>query len=804
MSGSLPLWALLAAVAFPSLLPAAAPPLTNALLFVTQPQLPDERNDNSVSNVAVSVVSPLGNHLADPGHAARGGDLWILHPNGALRNLTRAAGLGLAGNQDGGGIAVRDPQVDWEARRVLFSMVVGAPAGPGDNTRFFWQLHELTNLTEILADTNAPPRIIRVPQQPTNYNNVMGCYGTDGRILFVCDRPRDGAAHLYPQLDEYTDIPSNSGLWSLDPASGDLFQLDHSPSGDFSPFVDSFGRVIFTRWDHLVQDRNATDDRMGRATNGTFDYFSESGTNYDLANRPVELFPEPRTYDSNQLAVLKVQGNAINSFFPWMIEEDGSGMEFLNHVGRHELLRQFRGSSFTNDPNLRQLFNLTAGLRLNTNYLDNFLQIREDPLDPGTYFGTDAPDFGTHGAGTLLAVRGPPGTNAEFMSIRNITPKGLGPNLYRDPCPTTGGGVVAAYSPGSQLDVNLGTPGNPRSRFDFRIVTLTNGGPSWVNERFLTPGIAGTVAYWNGARRVTQTNALWELQPVEVVPRRKPVRPVPPVDPVEARVFGEEGVALSDMRGWLRSNQLALLISRNVTRRDRADREQPFNLRIAGTTTQTLGTNVGKIYDLAYIQYLQADSLRGLTYGTRSPVAGRRVLAVPLHEPAAVGFNVPAPQGPPGSLRLAPDGSQAAFLPARRAMTHQVTDGAGSPVVRERYWLTYQPGEIRTCANCHGINTLDQAGQPKPTNPPQALRDLLRAWKQGTGYARVLSTVRTNQHARIDLSVPPNRLSLIEATADFASWTPVGTNVGTTNGVFSFEDLAGGNLPLRFYRVRLP
>ena len=68
--------------------PAAAALPTNAILFVTQVQLPDERNDNLVANVAVSVVSALGNHLADTAHAGRGGDLWLRYPNGALRNLT--------------------------------------------------------------------------------------------------------------------------------------------------------------------------------------------------------------------------------------------------------------------------------------------------------------------------------------------------------------------------------------------------------------------------------------------------------------------------------------------------------------------------------------------------------------------------------------------------------------------------------------------------------------------------------------------------------------------------------------------
>ena len=57
--------------------------------------MPIEANDKTVSNVVVSCVSALGNHLADPSHAARGGDLWMAFPNGSLSNLTRAAGFGL-------------------------------------------------------------------------------------------------------------------------------------------------------------------------------------------------------------------------------------------------------------------------------------------------------------------------------------------------------------------------------------------------------------------------------------------------------------------------------------------------------------------------------------------------------------------------------------------------------------------------------------------------------------------------------------------------------------------------------------
>jgi hypothetical protein len=72
----------------------------------------------------------------------------------------------------------------------------------------------------------------------------------------------------------------------------------------------------------------------------------------------------------------------------------------------------------------------------------------------------------------------------------------------------------------------------------------------------------------------------------------------------------------------------------------------------------------------------------------------------------------------------------AAFVPTRRATSWQMTDGVGVPVVRERYWLTFQPGKIRSCTSCHGVNTSDQAGHPPASNPPEALRTLLRFYKE--------------------------------------------------------------------------
>jgi hypothetical protein len=780
--------------------------IVNPILFVTQPPIAEERNDGTVSNVFVSVVSALGNHLADTRHAGRGSDLWIRYPGGAITNLTRLAGYGVDGAQDGTGIAVRDPFVHWSGRKAIFSMVVGSPTGPGDTNTYFWQLYEITNF----VPQGATPTITKVLNQPTSYNNVMPCYGTDDRIVFACDRSRDGSAHLYPQLDEYNNIPSNTGLWSLDPASGDLFQLDHCPSGDFWPFVDSFGRVIFTRWDHLVQDRNATDDRLGNATNGTFDYYDENATNYDLNHRPNESFPEPRTFDGVLLDLYKVQGNAMNSFLPWMQNEDGTGLEILNHVGRHELQNQFRGSSFTNDSNLVQLFTLANRIIPGTSFLNNIFQMREDPLHPGTYFGIDAPDFGTHASGQILKIFGPPGTNGEQMFLTYVTPPAMkAPSalgLYRNPLPMANGALVCSYATGTATaDTNLGTAAFPKAAYSYRLVTLTNTSSGiWTNEAYITPLFTNSVSYWVGNTLVTHTNGLWALQPVEVVSNHVPARLPTAVAPIEAQVFAEEGVDVPVMQAWLRSNNLALLVSRNVTARDRADREQPFNLRVPGGVITTNNGNNGKIYDIAYIQFMQADQLRGLTYGTTVPVPGRRVLATPMHDFAATNFNVPVTNGLPGATRLGLDGSQATFVPARRAMSHQTVNTNGNHAVRERYWITYQPGEIRTCAVCHGLNVADQMGRPVPTNAPAALRDLLRYWKSKTGYTKILSGSPTNGVFAANLSGPTMRQTILEATTDFQQWTPVATNDTSTNGLFWLSDPDSTNYPSRFYRGRVP
>jgi hypothetical protein len=686
------------------------------ILFVTQVPIPDD---------FATIGSTFANHEASVAQVGRGGDLYIRYPDGALRNLTAQAGYGVAGAfQGAGAIAVRDPAVHWSGTKALFSMVVGAPTEQYQVPTQYWQMYEVTGL-----GAGETAVIGKIPLQPADYNNLTPIYSPDGRILFTSDRPRSGERHLYPQHDEYESTATNTGLWSLDPATGDLHILDHSPSGVFTPRIDSYGRVVFTRWDHLQRDQQADTDALYGNTYGTFDYADESAA---AAIEPiqVEVFPEPRDDRIDLLADTNLVGHRINHFFPWEMNPDGTSEETLNHVGRHELHDYF-DRVFDDDPNLEEL--IGSG-----NRILNLFQIQEDPTHPGRYVGVDAPEFQTHAAGRIVALDAPPGLPADQITVDYLThpdtfdvvPDGDTPPAthtghYRDPLPLSDGVLLAVHTSETRAASNDGSRAFPIPRYHFRLRLLQPDGAYLEPGVALTGGISRTVRYWDPDVEVTYSGELWELQPAEVIARSEPpLRLAPALESPEAQIFADEGVDPEQLRHHLRERDLALVISRDVTTRDAADRQQPFNLRVDGGSAQTV-VEQGPIYDVAYLQIFQADQVRGIG-GVADPEPGRRVLARALHDP-----NVQNPPtiGPAGSVGLGSDGSMAAFVPARRALSWQLTDVTGESVIRERYWLTFQPGEIRLCTSCHGLNTVDQAGQPRPGNSPEALRQLLQHWR---------------------------------------------------------------------------
>ena len=732
----LPLMGTATSQAKPMLVSDVGPTLPYPILFVTQ--VPIAADFTTIGAV-------FGNHKAAMSDVGRGGDLWIRYPDGTLKNLTEAAGYGSTGMQGANAIAVRDPSVYWDGTKAIFSMVIGAPTRQYEVQTYYWQLYEISGLGK-----DETPVITKVAKQPANFNNISPIYGTDDRIIFTTDRPRNGAAQLYPQRDEYELTAVVSGLWSLDPATGDLRLLNHAPSGDFTPIVDSFGRVLFTQWDHMQRDQQAdadADDSLGNNecnnggnVYGTFNYSDESANATRLNNRD-EIYPEPRACRKDLLQGTHLSGHTINQFFPWTIFEDGTESEILNHMGRHELGSYF-DASFDNDDNL--FYCCGTVNRFNDVAINSMLQIKEDPLHPGRYFGTDAPEFGTHAAGRIISLDAPPLRHGDVISVTDLTQSNISGH-YREPVPLSDGTLISVHT-ADNAEEN-GSGGLLNSSYEFRLKTLSKQGNGyWLADQPLTPGISKNIEFWDPDTKITYTGVLWELNPVEVRARTRPARLQKPLEGPEAQVFAQAGVDVNELRAFLEANKLALFVTRDVTTRDAADKQQPFNLKVAGTTHQTIGAS-GTIYDVAFLQIFQGDQLRGWTgCCSDTPAPGRRVIAQNLHDAAAVSANPALSGAPVGSVKVASDGSVAAFVPAQRAITWQLTDGNGTGVVRERYWITFQSGEIRMCSSCHGLNDKDQAGKSAPTNQPQALLTLLQDWKSkncgtsGCGVATLTAT----------------------------------------------------------------
>jgi mono/diheme cytochrome c family protein len=694
-------------------LPAPAGPATRyPILFVTQVPVTQDR---------AARLSAFANHLTGVDQVPRGGDLVLRYPDGSLRNLTREAGYGLDGAVGPNAIAVREPSVHWSGERALFSMLVGAPSRPGQAVRAFWQIFEASGLAR-----GETVRIARVPGQPAAANNVSPLYAPGGRILFTSDQPRSGAAHLYPQLDEYEATPTITGIWSLDPASGACRILNHTPSGAFGPIVDSYGRIVFTRWDHLQQDQLAQRDRDALG-NGvalpfrSFDYAGEAPADPALASRD-EPFPESRSGSTSPYG--PVSAWTMNFFTAWQMNEDGSGEETLNHVGQHELAFGYLTPSFTADPALssRTADTLHAN-RLALRRETGLFHLREDPRRPGAYYATAAREHDAFTTGQLLRLDGQPSLNGEQVTLTAVTAGDPGDALaggrFRNPLPLADGTLVASHSSA----VRAPEPGQPLP--DLRLVRLVPERATGLLRAGepLTAGIVKSLSWpVPGGGTRTWAGPLWELEAVELR-----ARPLPParvesaLEAPERAVLAEERVSEDELRAWLRRHDLALVVTRDQTSRDRADLQQPFSLRVpGGKQTVSTASPTAKVYDIAHFQLFAAQQLRA--YPGRP---GRRVVARPL----AAGANPPDPGGPAGSVRIAPDGSTAAFVPARRALTWQTTDAQGAAIVRERNWITFQAGEMRVCASCHGVNARTQAGVPPPVNRPEALRALLAWWK---------------------------------------------------------------------------
>ncbi len=724
------------------------PVIKDPLLFCLVPH-PSIRSDRSTFGYMLETFNNQGAGFAS---TPRGGDLALMMPDGTVRLLTAEAGFGVPSGeiQSEDAIAAREPNVHFDGCRALFSMIIGGPTRAydyeyDDNSR--WQIYEITNLCEVLNGATA--NIVRVQGQPEAYHNFSPIYDRDDNIIFVSDQPYAKLESTYPRLDEYESATINTGVWKLNTSTEEVTQLFDAPSGCFDLHAASDGRILFTLWSHLQQDQQMAGYDLGNndiwkpelyeseaddAALVTIAEYDED--NNHVANSigvPFDIFPSPRTNSVQYDEANGKAGHKWNEFQIWEINPNGERAQTINHIGRHETGGAYTDGAFLGDNNLTDYesagtqYTANNILRGRTAGFAGFFQISEDPR-PGMeshFYMTYSFEFNELASGEIFHSYIGTEVNPEDFYLTEVSKENDGTvhGHFRDVKLFSNGDTLVSHTPDvGRYNVIEGRP------YNFRLKLIRNQEP----EAPLTEGYKKEIVWWGDfPDPISKEVDLLEVWPEPIVTRSKPAaRAEYQVDPIEKEVIEEEGVDIEALRTWLIENDLALLAIRDVTKRDRADVQQPFNLRVPNGVESI--ASEGTIYDISHFQFFQGTYTKG--YFDRS---GRRVYYSPLGNSATHSnlddVNPYAADGPDGSITIESDGSVAAFVPAVRSLSWQTVSPDGSSVIEERQPLAFAPGEIMTCPGCHGINKKSHDGSLNPTNKPESLRKLLSFWKNRFG-----------------------------------------------------------------------
>ena len=686
--------------------------------------------------------------------APRGGDLALMLTDGTIRLLTAEAGYGVGDGeiQAENSIVVREPTVHFNGCRALFSMMIGGPTRPFDYdypSTSRWQIYEITNLCEVLD--GATPIIEKVDGQPENYSNYSAVYDRDDNIIFISDQPYGKLENLYPRLDEYESATINSGVWKIDVAAKEVTQLFDAPSGCFDLFAASDGRILFTLWSHLQQDQQMAGYDLGENTLWKPELFEDESTDaglitvpeYDengnyVANAigvPFDVFPSPRQnsiqYDESD----GLAGHKWNEFQIWEMNPNGERAQTINHIGRHETGGAYTDGSVLGDRNLTDYesagtrYTANAALRGRTAGFAGFFQITEDPR-PGKeshFYMTYSFEFNEMASGEIFHSYIATEVNPEDFYLTEVSLENDGTihGHFRDVKILSNGDTLVSHVP----DIGRYNQGEGRP-YNFQLKLLRNQIPQ---EALTGAGFTKNIVWWDDfSDPLSKEVHLLEVWPEPIIVRDLPQeRPVYPIDPLELEVIEEEGVDVDELRAWLIENDLALLAIRDVTKRDRADVQQPFNLRVPNGV-ESISAD-GAVYDISHFQFFQGLYTKG--YESRS---GRRVFYAPMDANTVTHHNLAqinpySTDGPEGSIKIESDGSVAAFVPAVRSLSWRTVTPEGKSVIEERQPLAFAPGEIMTCPGCHGINKESHDGSLSPTNKPESLRKLMTYWKNRFG-----------------------------------------------------------------------
>jgi hypothetical protein len=170
------------------------------------------------------------------------------------RASTSAPEVNLTSGETQGLGDIRDVSVNYDGSKVLFSMRARFIENADEEDQPTWNIWEYDVASRQLR------RIIRSDIVEETGHDIMAHYLPDGRIVFSSTRQQTARAILLdenkPQFaaqDENDNEPAFV-LHVMDADGTNIHQISFNQSHDLDPEVLPNGRIVFTRWEHQIDD----------------------------------------------------------------------------------------------------------------------------------------------------------------------------------------------------------------------------------------------------------------------------------------------------------------------------------------------------------------------------------------------------------------------------------------------------------------------------------------------------------------------------------------------------------------------
>ncbi len=158
-----------------------------------------------------------------------------------------------AGETEGLG-DIRDLDVNFDGSKVVFAMRAQFIENADEEDQPTW------NIWEYDATANVLRRLIQSDTVEDEGHDIMPHYLPDGRIVFSSTRQRQSRAILldenkpqYAAQDEDDNEPAFV-LHVMDADGTNIHQISFNQSHDLDPAVLPNGRIVYTRWEHHIDD----------------------------------------------------------------------------------------------------------------------------------------------------------------------------------------------------------------------------------------------------------------------------------------------------------------------------------------------------------------------------------------------------------------------------------------------------------------------------------------------------------------------------------------------------------------------